>query len=173
MVDVGYKEITKRFAKAKARVYVGKLILNLIKSNEIGKGDVLTVAQLAGISAAKRTSEIIPLCHNVPLTSVHVKFELNEDHEEVIIYTKAKCDGKTGVEMEAMVAASTAALTIYDMCKAISHDITIKEVQLMEKAGGKYHFVRKHDKEQGKNVLELKFNTDPIIAGETFAPGHI
>lgn len=172
MVDVDSKNSSKRFASAKATVYVGPEILNLIRSNEIKKGDVLSVAQLAGIISAKRTAEFIPLCHNIPLSSVDVCAEIDATTSEILIVSKVKCEGKTGVEMEALVAASIAALTVYDMCKAVSHDIIIKEIKLMEKSGGKNDF-RRETNVDGAQELVLNFNTEPIQNSETFYPIHI
>lgn len=136
MVDVGNKEVTTRIAMAQAVVEVGAHILHLIGQNSLKKGDVLTTAQLAGIMAAKRTSELIPLCHNIPLSHVKVDMKLDEDHHAVIITSTARCEGRTGVELEALTAAAISALTVYDMCKAVSHDIVISEVKLMFKTGG-------------------------------------
>jgi molybdenum cofactor biosynthesis protein MoaC len=142
MVNVIEKPDTKRFAKAKGRVLIGDKITQLIKNNEMKKGDVLTVAQIAGIVGAKQTSNLIPLCHNINLTSVKVDVKLDEENFCVEIVGSVECFGKTGVEMEALVAVSVAALTIYDMCKAVSHDIRIEEIYLMEKSGGKRDFQR-------------------------------
>lgn len=136
MVDVGNKGVTSRIAMAQATVEVGAHILELIEQNNLKKGDVLTTAQLAGIMAAKRTSELIPLCHNIPLSHVKVDLKLDKDSHAVIITSAARCEGKTGVEMEALTAATVSALTVYDMCKAVSHDIIISEVKLVFKTGG-------------------------------------
>ncbi|XP_039289083.1 molybdenum cofactor biosynthesis protein 1 isoform X2 [Nilaparvata lugens] len=136
MVDVGDKKHTKRTAKAKATVVVGKEVGDLIRQNDMKKGDVLSVAKLAGIMGAKKTSELIPLCHNIFLSQVNVEAELTSDLERVEIVSTAKCEGKTGVEMEAITAATVAAITVYDMCKAINKAIVIEEVCLLEKTGG-------------------------------------
>lgn len=136
MVDVGNKDVMTRIAMAQAVVKVGAHILYLIGQNSLKKGDVLTTAQLAGIMAAKRTSELIPLCHNIPLSHVKVDLKLDKDHHAVIITSTARCEGRTGVEMEALTAAAMSALTVYDMCKAVSHDIVISEVKLVSKTGG-------------------------------------
>lgn len=136
MVDVGNKDVTARIAMAQAVVEVGAHILHLIEQNSLTKGDVLTTAQLAGIMAAKRTSELIPLCHNIPLSHVKVDLKLDKDHHAVIITSTARCEGRTGVEMEVLTAAAISALTVYDMCKAVSHDIVISEVKLLLKTGG-------------------------------------
>lgn len=136
MVDVGNKGVTPRIAMAQAVVQVGAHILDLIEQNNLKKGAVLTTAQLAGIMAAKRTSELIPLCHNIPLSHVKVDLKLDKDSHAVIITSTARCEGKTGVEMEALTAAAVSALTVYDMCKAVSHDIIISEVKLLFKTGG-------------------------------------
>lgn len=135
MVDVNPKENTIRTASARAVVKVGPIIGKLIHENSIKKGDVLTVAEVAGILGAKKTSELIPLCHNIPLSSIKVSVWLNEK-SEVIVQALIQCTGKTGVEMEALVAVSIAALTVYDMCKAVSKDIIIGDIQLVSKCGG-------------------------------------
>lgn len=140
MVDVGDKEDSKRIATASGRIYVGDEILQMIKGNTMKKGDVLAVARISGIMNAKRTAELIPLCHNIPLHSVRVDAELDEERKEVKVVATVKCGGKTGVEMEALVAVSTALLTIYDMCKAVSQRMVIRDVQLEEKSGGKTDF---------------------------------
>ncbi|XP_075226373.1 molybdenum cofactor synthesis 1 isoform X2 [Lycorma delicatula] len=136
MVDVGEKPITTRTAKAKAIVNVGKEASDLIQKNLIKKGDVMTVAQLAGIMGAKKTSELIPLCHNINLSKVQVDVELDINTFSVLIITSVICEGRTGVEMEALTGASIAALTIYDMCKAINKGIVIQDIHLLEKTGG-------------------------------------
>lgn len=140
MVNVIDKAETKRRAVARCEVVVGDEISKLIASNTMKKGDVLTVAQIAGIMGAKNTSNLIPLTHNIPLSSVKVNVQLKDDI--VVIEAAVECYGKTGVEIEALTAVSIAALTIYDMCKAVSHDIKITNIQLMEKSGGKKHFKR-------------------------------
>ncbi|PSN32356.1 Molybdenum cofactor biosynthesis protein 1 [Blattella germanica] len=136
MVNVGEKSVTSRTATAQAVVIVGRQIFKLIEENKMKKGDVLTTAQLAGIVGAKRTSELIPLCHNISLSHVAVNLKLDEDRLAVVVTSSARCEGRTGVEMEALTAAAIAALTVYDMCKAVSHDIVIAEVKLMSKSGG-------------------------------------
>lgn len=142
MVDVGEKKITRRTARAQAIVVLGDAIMDMLEGDEIQtkKGPVFQTAILAGIMGAKKTSELIPLCHPLGLEKVGVDIHINEAREVVIVCT-ARLSGKTGVEMEALTGASVAALTIYDMCKAFSHDITIKETRLLEKTGGKsdYH----------------------------------
>ncbi|KAG4079767.1 hypothetical protein HA402_014898 [Bradysia odoriphaga] len=172
MVDVGDKRSTSRIAIASARVYVGRKIAELIRANSIAKGDVLSISQIAGIMAAKRTSEIIPLCHNIPLSSVNVKTELDLDNNTVNIQSTVKCEGKTGVEMEALLGCTTAALTVYDMCKALSQDIVIGDVMLMHKFGGKTTYNRTMDKADEPIVLK-KYETKPIDPMETFVPTHI
>lgn len=142
MVNVIEKPDSKRFAKAKGEVFVGKEIANLIKNNEMKKGDVLTVAQIAGILGAKQASNLIPLCHNITLTSVKVDVKLNQETCKIEIISTVECFGKTGVEMEALTAVSCAALTIYDMSKAVSHNICIEKIRLVEKSGGKRDFKR-------------------------------
>ena len=137
MVDVGDKPTTTRVAIARGRVTMQPATLSAIREQEITKGEVLQVARLAGIMAAKRTDELIPLCHSLGMDQVDVRFWLCEDPCSVIIEASARCQGKTGVEMEAMVAASTAAMTIYDMCKAIDRGMGIGPIYLHHKSGGK------------------------------------
>ncbi|XP_015675119.2 molybdenum cofactor biosynthesis protein 1 [Protobothrops mucrosquamatus] len=136
MVDVGGKPDSERIAVAHAVVHLGAKVFNLVQQNQIKKGDVLTVAQIAGIQGAKLTSQLIPLCHNVPLSLVEVTLSLDAEKHTVAIQALCRTHGKTGVEMEALMAASLAALTVYDMCKAVSHDIVIEEVKLLSKQGG-------------------------------------
>lgn len=153
MVDVGAKAETQRTATARAIVSVGPEIAKLIRQNQIAKGDVLSIAQIAGIIAAKRTSEFIPLCHNIPLSSANVKTELDVDKSIVTIFATVNCEGKTGVEMEALTSAATAALVIYDMCKAISQNIIIQNVMLMHKSGGKTNYQRRDDGQLDKQIV--------------------
>jgi len=142
MVDVGAKAVTARLARASGRVVMQPATLARIQQRGFAKGDVLEVARLAGIMAAKRTSELIPLCHPLPLDSVTVGFRFPDDHT-VAIEADVRVAAKTGVEMEALTAVSIAALTIYDMCKAMDRGMVIESVRLEEKAGGRSgHFVR-------------------------------
>ena len=136
MVDVGEKEPTRRTAVAAGRVLVNRETFVLIRSGGVKKGDVLTVAQIAGIMAAKHTPDWIPLCHPVPLSGVDLKLWLDESRLSVEIEATARCDGKTGVEMEALTAVTGAALTVYDMCKAVQRDMVIDGIRLMSKTGG-------------------------------------
>ncbi|XP_071562715.1 molybdenum cofactor biosynthesis protein 1 isoform X2 [Temnothorax nylanderi] len=138
MVDVGWKNDSKRVATAKGFVKIGPIISNLIAENNVKKGDVLSVAQLAGIMAAKRTSDLIPLCHPLSLSYVNVRLKLNEESHEVEITSEVRCTGKTGVEMEALTAVSIAALTIYDMCKYAANPGTMQiyGIELVSKTGG-------------------------------------
>lgn len=137
MVDVGAKEDTTRLAIARGEIVMKPETLALIRAGQIKKGDVLTVAQVAGILAAKKTSELIPLCHPLPLTKVDVDLSLDEALPGVQITATAKTIGKTGVEMEALTAVSVAALTIYDMAKAAEKTMRIQNIRLVEKHGGK------------------------------------
>ena len=137
MVDVSEKENTMREAKAGARVVMQTKTLELIVSGSHKKGDVLSVAKIAGIQAAKKCSELIPLCHPLMLTKVNVELTPNTEKNCIEITATAKLNGRTGVEMEALTAASIAALTVYDMCKAVDRFMTIDKVQLLEKKGGK------------------------------------
>ena len=135
MVDVSAKETTVRRAAASAKVLLSKETLEILRSNANPKGNPLEIARIAGIMAAKRTSELIPLCHQINLSKVDVKTEFVEDG--IYLEAEAKTAAQTGVEMEALTAISVAALTIYDMCKAVQKDIVITEIQLESKQGGK------------------------------------
>ncbi|MBS0523204.1 MAG: cyclic pyranopterin monophosphate synthase MoaC [Proteobacteria bacterium] len=137
MVDVGDKDITERVATAKASIAMQPATLALIRDKKAAKGDVLAVAQLAGIMAAKKTADLIPLCHPLALSSVQVTLTLDEKRNAVDIEATCKLKGKTGVEMEALTAASVAALTVYDMCKAVDRGMVIEQVKLLHKSGGK------------------------------------
>ncbi len=137
MVDVGGKSATQREAVARGAVYMNKETLLLITDKKITKGNVFETARLAGIMAAKKTCELIPLCHQLNLTSVTVDFDIDRKKNRVDIEAKAKCTGQTGVEMEALTAVSVAALTIYDMCKAADKAMVISDIMLIEKRGGK------------------------------------
>ncbi|KAM6367943.1 molybdenum cofactor biosynthesis protein 1 isoform 3-T3 [Alca torda] len=136
MVDVGGKPDSRRRAVAGAVVRLGEKAFGLVRRNQVKKGDVLAVAQIAGIQGAKLTSQLIPLCHNIPLNHVEVSLSLDEARYAVVIRSSCQTWGRTGVEMEALTAASLAALTVYDMCKAVTHDIVIEEVKLLSKTGG-------------------------------------
>lgn len=136
MVDVGEKPITERTATARGEVHMKPETLALIKAGEMKKGDVLTIAQIAGINAAKKTSDLIPLCHQLQLTSVEVDLKLDSDLPGVVITASARLTGKTGAEMEALTAVSVAALTLYDMAKAVEKTMRIENIHLVEKRGG-------------------------------------
>jgi cyclic pyranopterin phosphate synthase len=136
MVDVGAKPITSRTARASGRVRMQPATLELVRQGKLAKGDVLEVARLAGIMAAKRTSEWIPLCHTLALDSVEIAFDFH-GADQLSILATTRATARTGVEMEALVAVNAAALTIYDMCKAVDRGMVIEEVQLEEKSGGK------------------------------------
>lgn len=142
MVDVGEKPVTVRVARAGGKVLMAPSTLELVRSGGTRKGDVLAVAQVAGIMAAKRTWELVPMCHQIPLSGVDISFAFEEDG--ISIEAAARCKGETGVEMEALTAVSVAALTIYDMCKSHQRDMEIVDVRLLEKDGGRSgHFVRR------------------------------
>ena len=146
MVDVSKKEITTRTALAQGSIYVSREIMEAVCSKSVKKGDVLTVAQIAGIMGAKRTAELIPMCHPVFLDGVDLELSLDEHRCCVEIRASVVCSGKTGVEMEALTAVSAAALTIYDMCKAVQRDIVIQEIRLLEKTGGvRGNYIRKEE----------------------------
>ena len=149
MVDVGAKDETERVARAEALVVMAPETLRLIADQAVAKGDVLATARLAGIMAAKRTHELIPLCHQLNLTAVHVDIAADEALPGLRVVTEARLRGRTGVEMEALVAASVAALTIYDMCKAVDRGMELRAVRLLEKSGGRSgHWQRPDDSEE-------------------------
>lgn len=146
MVDVGGKAPSRRTAVAGARVFASKETIALIRSGGIKKGDVLAVAQVAGIMGAKRTPELIPMCHPVPVDGIDLSLTLDEARCCVEITAAVTCGGRTGVEMEALTAVSAAALTVYDMCKAVQRDIVISDIRLLEKTGGVHgDFQREED----------------------------
>ena len=132
MVDIGQKEVQQRSAKAQGHITLASETLSLVKENQLRKGDVLTVAQLAGIYAAKETSSLIPLCHNIVLDSINVSVEIDTDG--VTAQSEVKCTGRTGAEMEALTAVSVALLTVYDMCKAVDKNMIIDRIGLLEKS---------------------------------------
>ena len=147
MVDVGEKPVTVRTAVAKGRVLVSRETFALIKSGGMKKGDVLTVAQIAGVMGAKRTPELIPMCHPVLTDGIDLELTLDEGLLSVEITATVSCAGRTGVEMEALTAVSTAALTVYDMCKAVQKDMVISDIRLVSKTGG-VHGDYKREEEQ-------------------------
>lgn len=136
MVDVGEKSVTRRTAVAAGRVLVNRETFALIRSGGMKKGDVLTVAQIAGVMGAKRTPDLIPMCHPILLDGIDLKLTLDEARCSVEIRAEVSCCGRTGVEMEALTAASAAALTVYDMCKAVQRDMVIADIHLVRKTGG-------------------------------------
>ena len=135
MIDISEKEVTQREAIVEARIFLKAKLIELIKKGKIPKGNVLEAAKLAGIIAAKKTSELIPLCHPIPIEYVHIDFQLGKN--QIKVTTIVRGNAKTGVEMEAFVATTTACLTIYDMCKGLDRDIVISQIKLMRKTGGK------------------------------------
>lgn len=147
MVDVTSKDVTSRFARASGRVQMAPQTQKLIRERGVKKGDVLEVARLAGIMAAKKTSDLIPLCHPLPLASVEIEFGFPDD-SSVVIEARVRVEAKTGAEIEAMVAVSITAMTIYDMCKSVDRAMSVHEVRLEEKSGGKSgHFQRVNSSE--------------------------
>ena len=137
MVDVSAKEVTSRVAVARATIYMRDETLALILSDKIAKGDVFSVARVAGIMAAKKTSELIPMCHPLNVTSIEINLTAEHAPARIDIEAVVRVSGKTGVEMEAMTAAAVAGLTIYDMCKAVDREMTLGEIRLVKKSGGK------------------------------------
>ena len=136
MVDVSEKNITRRSATAQGKIRVSKEVLDAVLGKSLKKGDVFTVAQVAGIMGTKRTADLIPMCHPLSLTNAKVTFEVDEEAREITVRCTAATDGKTGVEMEALTGVSVTLLTIYDMCKAIDKRMEIGEIHLVEKSGG-------------------------------------
>ena len=153
MVDVGDKSDTRREARAEGYIYMAPATLQLVQENGLKKGDVLSVARIAGIQAAKQCGTMIPLCHPLMLNFIGVEFELQPEHNRIRIETCCRLSGKTGVEMEALTAASVAALTVFDMCKAVDKAMRIDGVRVLEKSGGKsgHYFADQQiaDDEQG------------------------
>jgi GTP cyclohydrolase subunit MoaC len=141
MVDVGGKEVTTRIARATGCVYMQKETIEKIQNNLIPKGNPFDVARVAGILAAKKTHELIPMCHPLMINHVDITIACDSSHSCVTIEAIVRCDGKTGVEMEALTAVSVAALTIYDMCKAVDKQMVIGDIRLVEKRGGKSDFI--------------------------------
>jgi len=137
MVDVGKKDDTKRKATAQAIIGMKPETLALIKQGQIKKGDVLSVAQIAGVMGSKRTPDLIPMCHPLLINGVEFEFDIDDERSEITIRATVKVSGKTGVEMEALTAVSVAALTVYDMCKALDRAMTISDIYLLKKSGGK------------------------------------
>ena len=136
MVDVGQKPVSQRTAVAAGRVLVSRSTFDLISSGGMKKGDVLTVAQIAGVMGAKRTPDLIPMCHPILMDGINLELHLDERRTSVEIQATVTCDGRTGVEMEALTAVSVAALTVYDMCKAVQKDMVIADIRLVSKTGG-------------------------------------
>ena len=136
IVDVGEKDVSRRTAVAGGRVLVNEETFSRIRSGGMKKGDVLTVAQIAGIMGAKRTADLVPMCHPIPLTGIDLDLRLDEERLSVEITATVSCVGRTGVEMEALTAVSAAALTVYDMCKAVQKDMVIADIRLLRKTGG-------------------------------------
>ena len=145
MVDVSEKAATARTAVAAGRVRMNPETFALVRSGGMKKGDVLSCAQIAGVMAAKKTADLIPMCHTLALTGVDLTFELNDSDCTVDITATVKCRGVTGVEMEALTAVSVAALTVYDMCKAVQKDMEITNIRLLEKTGGKSGVFQRQD----------------------------
>ena len=137
MVDVGDKNVTRREARAEGFIYMKPETLSLVQDNALKKGDVLAVARVAGIQAAKQTGTLIPLCHPLMLNFIGIEFDIQAEFDRIRIESCCRLSGKTGVEMEALTAASVAGLTIYDMCKAADKDMRIEGVRVLEKSGGK------------------------------------
>ena len=145
MVDVGEKPVTTRTAVAAARVLVNSQTFELIRTGGMKKGDVLTVAQIAGVMGAKRTPDLIPMCHPILIDGINLELHLDEGRQSVEIQATVSCDGRTGVEMEALTAVSTAALTVYDMCKAVKKDMVITDIRLVSKTGGVHGDYKRED----------------------------
>jgi len=143
MVDVSDKENTSRHAIARGTIYLGEIALEGVMQEKIKKGDVLGVARVAGIMAVKNTANLIPMCHTLQITGASIDFEINRENYSITTYCTVKLNGQTGVEMEALTGVSVALLTIYDMCKAITKDMIISGISLVEKTGGKSDYIGK------------------------------
>lgn len=146
MVDVGDKPVSGRTAVAAGRVLVNEQTFQLIRSGGMKKGDVLTVAQIAGVMGAKRTPDLIPMCHPILMDGINLELSLDEQRCSVEITASVSCCGRTGVEMEALTAVATAALTVYDMCKAVQKDMVISDIRLLKKTGGVHGDYREEDR---------------------------
>ncbi len=153
MVDVSAKPVTAREARAAGAVSMSAEAYELVKSGTVAKGDVLGVARLAGIMAAKKTGDLIPLAHPLPISSAEIDFQLNDPERTVAITAVVRIDAKTGVEMEALTAVSIAALTIYDMCKAVDKNMTIGHIRLLNKTGGKSGTYTRNSEHQGCEAM--------------------
>lgn len=136
MVDVSEKKNTTRIAVAKAEILVKSSTLKMITDNKIPKGNVFTTAEIAGITAAKKTSDLIPLCHPLLISNIDVDFSVDKEKSRILVKSEVKLEGKTGAEMEALIAVSIAALTIYDMCKSVDREMIISDIKLLRKRGG-------------------------------------
>ncbi len=170
MVDVSEKGYTYRVAHAGGNVIVGKKILKMIKENEIKKGDVLNTAKIAGILGAKKVGELIPLCHPLNLTFIDIKFQFDDENGKVLIFSEAKINAPTGVEMEALTGVNIAALTVYDMCKGVDKGIYIGESYLILKSGGKSGLFRNKNKIKGR-VKEVNDDNSVELLG--ILPEHL
>jgi len=137
MVNVGHKNMTKRTALASGKIYLGEEVFKLVENNQMRKGDVLTVSQIAGVMGVKQTSNLIPLCHPLNLDKIDIKLRLDQSDFSVLVSACVECSGKTGVEMEALTGVSVTLLTVYDMCKAVTKDMVIGDIKLVIKTGGK------------------------------------
>ena len=146
MVDVSGKAVTARTAVAKGCIHVGKDVMEAVSSGTVQKGDVLGVARVAGIMGVKRTSDLIPMCHPLPIQKCSIDYELDQEHNIIYVFCTVKTEGKTGVEMEALTGVQITLLTIYDMCKAIDKHMVMSEIHLVEKTGGKSGAIRFQEK---------------------------
>src|SRR5690554_1724306 len=152
MVDVGEKQVTQREAIAYGNIYMKRETLEKINEGTIKKGDVLSVAQVAGIMGSKKTSQIIPMCHPIMISGCDINFNLNFDENRVEITATVKNTGQTGVEMEALTAVAVAGLTIYDMCKAIDREMIVSDIMLMQKSGGSSGLFERKREDNGKSI---------------------
>lgn len=159
MVDVSQKVVTARTALAVGSIYVNQAVMDAVRNRTVKKGDVLTVAQVAGIMGAKQTSSLIPMCHNLLILKCAVEFELHPQENKITAFCRVKTEGKTGAEMEALTGVQTALLTIYDMCKAIDKRMQISEVHLVEKTGGKSGTFRFEDREEENHEKSSDHNS--------------
>ena len=167
MVDVSAKAETERLAVAKGRVTMRPATLKLILGENVKKGDVLTVAQLAGIAGAKRTADLVPLCHPLALTSVKVELTPVRGKHAIDIEARVKTTGRTGVEMEALTAVAVAALTVYDMCKAVDRDMVLSDIRLEHKSGGKSGV---YDRQRGTGLSKQRTLSSPRKRGPMPTP---
>ncbi|WP_271628657.1 cyclic pyranopterin monophosphate synthase MoaC/MOSC-domain-containing protein [Caldicellulosiruptor sp. DIB 104C] len=173
MVDVSNKEITERIAKASGRIYVGSEVIKAIEESRLPKGDIFSVAKIAGIMAAKKTSELIPLCHNIFLSHVDISYSVNKEQGYIEAVAEVKTQAQTGAEMEAITAVLIFLETIYDMCKALKKDMVITDVRLIEKMGGKSRYYIFDERKSSAKVISINISRQKGTPKEPVEEAHV